>query len=207
MRRRAWLAGTVAVMLIGACGLSQHAAKKDEPPELSAERLGDLSEQDSILDLLDPEEREAMQRTGMSGARPVHEGDPVPAKGESALDKAGRATFSILTVASPRRRWRRPSSCSSESYTATTATPYRSYTPLARRSSVATAAPRARAVSATRASYAAPPTIPRSGSVAMNRRCSVAESVSNGRGKRAASQSRTTSAGALCGGGRRVSTE
>ena len=99
MRRRAWVAVVGAVVLAAACGMSQHAAKKDEPPEFSAERLGDLSEQDSVLDLLDPEEREAMQRTGMSGARPAHEGVPGPAKEESALDKAGKATFSILTVA------------------------------------------------------------------------------------------------------------
>jgi hypothetical protein len=98
MRRRTWLAGMVAVTVIGACGLTDHAAKK-EPPELSAERLGDLSDQDSILDLLDPEEREAMDREGVSGARPAHQGEPDEAKEESALDKAGKATFSILTVA------------------------------------------------------------------------------------------------------------
>jgi hypothetical protein len=99
MRRRAWLAGIVAVTVMGACGLSEHAAKKDEPPEISAERLGDLSDQDSILDVLDPDEREAVDRTGLSGARPAHEGEPVEAKEETALDKAGKATFSILTVA------------------------------------------------------------------------------------------------------------
>jgi hypothetical protein len=98
MRRRAWLAGMVAVTVIGACGLSDHAAKK-EPPEISAERLGDLSDQDSILDVLDPDEREAVDRAGLSGARPAHEGEPVEAKEETALDKAGKATFSILTVA------------------------------------------------------------------------------------------------------------
>src|SRR5262245_50626013 len=59
MRRRTWLAGMVVVMVIGACGLTDHAAKK-EPSEYSAERMGDLSDQDSILDLLDPDEREAM---------------------------------------------------------------------------------------------------------------------------------------------------
>jgi hypothetical protein len=98
MRRHAWLAGMAAVMAVGACGLSDHAAKK-EPPELSAERLGDLSDQDSILDLLDADEREAVEREGVTGARPAHEGPPVEAKEESALDKAGKATFSILTVA------------------------------------------------------------------------------------------------------------
>jgi len=35
----------------------------------------------------------------VTGARPAHEGPPVEAKEESALDKAGKATFSILTVA------------------------------------------------------------------------------------------------------------
>ena len=97
MRWRAWLAGIVAVTVIGACGLTDHPKK--EPPEFSAERLGDLSEQDSILDLLDEDEREAVDREGVTGARPAHEGAPVEAKEESALDKAGKATFSILTVA------------------------------------------------------------------------------------------------------------
>ena len=97
MRRRAWLAGIVAVTVIGACGLTDHPKK--EPSEFSAERLGDLSEQDSILDLLDPEEREAMDREGVSGARPAHQGEPDEPKEETALQKAGNATFSILTVA------------------------------------------------------------------------------------------------------------
>jgi hypothetical protein len=40
-----------------------------------------------------------MDREGVSGARPAHEGEPVEAKEETALQKAGNATFSILTVA------------------------------------------------------------------------------------------------------------
>ena len=97
MRRRAWLAGVVAVTVIGACGLTDHPKK--EPSELSAERLGDLSDQDSILDLLDSDEREAVDREGVTGARPAHEATDLEAKEESTLDQASKATFSILTVA------------------------------------------------------------------------------------------------------------
>jgi len=96
MRWRAWRAGLAAVVLVAACGLSG-IAKKDQPPEFSAERLGDLSEQDSILDVLDPDEREAVERSGISGARPEHQ--PAPPEDESTADKAGKAAVSVLSVA------------------------------------------------------------------------------------------------------------
>jgi len=97
MRCGALVAGAVAVVAVGACGLGSHAPK-EELPEFSAARLGDLSAQDSILDLLDPEEREAMERTGMSGARPEHQA-AIEEATETTGDKVGKASISILSVA------------------------------------------------------------------------------------------------------------
>jgi hypothetical protein len=94
------MAGVATVVLAaGACGLERrHADDQEVLPEVSAERLGDLSAQDSILDLLDPDEREAVERTGLSGARPEHVAAPPRAR-EGALDKAGGAGLSVLVVA------------------------------------------------------------------------------------------------------------
>jgi hypothetical protein len=82
-----------------ACGLDgQRAGRpKDPEPEFSAERL-DLAEQDSILDVLEPEEREAVDRTGISGARPEHVAKPGD-ETDSKADTAGKVSLSVLSVA------------------------------------------------------------------------------------------------------------
>ena len=87
------------VVAIVACGLDRQQAgrPKDPEPEFSAERL-DFPEQDSILDLLEPEEREAVARSGISGARPEHVATPAD-EGESKADTAGKVSLSVLSVA------------------------------------------------------------------------------------------------------------
>ena len=89
----------LALVTAVACGLdSQRVGRaKDADPEFSAERLS-LAEQDSILDVLDPEEREAVTRTGMSGARPEHVAQPGE-EAETKADTAGKVSLSVLSVA------------------------------------------------------------------------------------------------------------
>jgi hypothetical protein len=81
-----------------ACGVDARRAghQGDEQSEFSADRL-ELNDRDAILDLLEPEEREALTRSQMSGVR-AENGDPVvPA--ETKADKAGKVGLSVLTVA------------------------------------------------------------------------------------------------------------
>jgi len=89
----------LALVAAVACGVDgQRAGRpKDPDPEFSAERL-DLAQQDSILDVLEPEEREAVARTGMSGARPEHVAKPGE-ETETKADTAGKVTLSFLSVA------------------------------------------------------------------------------------------------------------
>jgi hypothetical protein len=90
--------GWLGAILVGvcltflACGLDP-PAPEDELSEFSAERL-DL-EDESILDILEPEERAAVERAGVSGARPAH----VTPAAESKSDTAGKVGLSVLTVA------------------------------------------------------------------------------------------------------------
>jgi hypothetical protein len=115
MRRRAavgWVAGLVVFGLVGGASVFGEQREDDEAlPEFSAERLGDLEEHDSILDMLEPEEREAVERSGMSlgsepGASP--EGTQGPfgpetrqqqGRSEGTLDKIGKIGVSVLGVA------------------------------------------------------------------------------------------------------------
>jgi hypothetical protein len=113
MRRWAagWVAGLVMFGLVG--GISAFAQRHEDDealPEFSAERLED-PEHDSILDMLEPEEREAVTRSGMSlgsepGASP--EGPQGPfgpetrqqqGRSEGTLDKIGKISVSVLGVA------------------------------------------------------------------------------------------------------------
>ena len=98
---RGWGAVLAAVVLAaGAGGLARSAGGADDDalPDVSAGWLEDLDEQDSILDALEDNEREAVARSGMSGPLPAHVKAPAQEQ-DSALDKAGKATLSILTVA------------------------------------------------------------------------------------------------------------
>jgi hypothetical protein len=100
-----WVAGVlVAGLLVGACVLAERSARAadDDPPEVSAEALDDPAEQGSILEMLDPEEREALERSQITGMRPEH---PKPAaeksksESEGFGDTVGKVGVSIASVA------------------------------------------------------------------------------------------------------------
>ncbi|HJQ83784.1 MAG TPA: hypothetical protein VKA21_06905 [Candidatus Binatia bacterium] len=87
-----------AAIAVGACGVDKPRAERPDEPEYSADRL-DLADQDSILDVLDEEERAAVDRAGMTGARPARdEVEPAPEE-ESKADTAGKVGISFLSVA------------------------------------------------------------------------------------------------------------
>lgn len=81
-------------LTIGGCAVQQ---KHEEPPEVSAERIGDLSEHGSILEALDPNERDALAR--MDGSPATPDAPPAASAQESTSDKVGKAGISVLTVA------------------------------------------------------------------------------------------------------------
>jgi len=96
MGTRGWVLGLALTMVL-ACGLDGRRAghRDDTEPEFSADRL-ELSDQDAILDLLEPDEREALTRSQMSGVP----GDPAGAPAdETKSDKAGKVGLSVLSVA------------------------------------------------------------------------------------------------------------
>jgi len=84
------------LLLAGACAADRrHAARPDDddPTTISADRLDDLDEEGAMNDLLDPEERGAMERAGLSGdARPGEDE-------QGASDTVGKVGLSVLTVA------------------------------------------------------------------------------------------------------------
>ena len=84
------------LLLAGACAADRrHAARPDDDDlaTISADRLDDLDEEGAMTDLLDPEERGAMERAGLPGdARPG-------ADEQGASDTAGKVGLSVLTVA------------------------------------------------------------------------------------------------------------
>ena len=97
MRTRGWVL-CLALTTALACGLDGPKAghPKDDGSEFSADGLS-LNEHDAILDMLEPEEREALTRSQMSGVR-VGDGNPAAAE-ESKADKAGKVGISVLSVA------------------------------------------------------------------------------------------------------------
>jgi hypothetical protein len=104
MRVRRARAGLIAVVaaaaLIGSCGAEKRQpAPDDDHVRFSAENLPDLDKETSILDQLEPEERAAVERSGMSGPGEGSTGaNPEPAEGSKGKT-AERAAISILTVA------------------------------------------------------------------------------------------------------------
>ena len=101
--RWGWVVGlAMAALLAGACGLEQKRAEPgdDGLPELSAERLGTPG---SVWDTLEPEERVALERSGMSGIAEHGDGPADPdaffEPRDSTADKAGKVGFSLLMVA------------------------------------------------------------------------------------------------------------
>lgn len=84
------------LLLAGGCAADRrHPARPDDddPTTISADRLDDLDEEGAMSDLLEPEEREAMDRAGLPG-------DTRPGADEQgAGDTAGKVGLSVLTVA------------------------------------------------------------------------------------------------------------
>src|SRR2546430_15123029 len=99
--RRGWgpMAGLAlaGLLLVGACGAERrHAAHSDDDPaDFSDDRFDDLDEEGAMTDLLDPEERDATERSELPGdARP-------DADKQNAGDTAGKVGPSGLTLAPP----------------------------------------------------------------------------------------------------------
>jgi hypothetical protein len=98
-QRRGWGRATglalAALLLVGGCAADRRQAARpdDDPDEISADRLDDLDEAGFMADFLDPEEREATARAGLSA-----DADP-GADREDATDTAGKVGLSVLTVA------------------------------------------------------------------------------------------------------------
>jgi hypothetical protein len=101
MGTRMWVLGLVLTAAL-ACGLDSKRAgqQDDEKPRFSADSL-ELSNHDSVLELLDPEEREAITRSQMSGfdhlgAAPADGGEKTT---EQKADDAAKVGLSVLSVA------------------------------------------------------------------------------------------------------------
>ena len=97
MRTRGWVLG-LALTAAVACGLDGRRAghQDDGEPEFSADRLA-LNDHDAIFDLLEPEEREALARSQMSG---TGDGRGVSSDtSDSRADKVGKVGLSVLSVA------------------------------------------------------------------------------------------------------------
>jgi len=88
------VAGTLALAVVPV----RIARTADDAPAFSADELGEPTEEGSILQLLEPEEREALARSQMTGMRPEPEQKPEPPK-DSLGDKIGKVGLSVATVA------------------------------------------------------------------------------------------------------------
>jgi hypothetical protein len=105
-----WVAGLVIFGLVGGVSAGEERGADEAVPEFSAERLGEPNH-DSILDMLDSEEREAVTRSGMSlgsDSSVSPEGPQGPFAPETrqqqsrtgrALDTVGKIGVSVLGVA------------------------------------------------------------------------------------------------------------
>ncbi len=88
-----WLAGlaVVALTTLPACTPRHPCPVPDDAVDFSADQL-DLAD-DVVLDGLEPEEREAVERSGISHAASA------PDAGDSKSDTAGKVGLSVLSVA------------------------------------------------------------------------------------------------------------
>jgi hypothetical protein len=103
------------VFLALACGIDSHRPgfhdDSEDLPAFSAARLGDPFGEGSALDFLEPEEREAVERSGMTGlnfrdddpaagseAEPPDGADPDRRQDEGMLDKASKVGVALLSV-------------------------------------------------------------------------------------------------------------
>jgi hypothetical protein len=96
-----WVAAvSVAALLAGSGLLGERTvrAADDDAPAFSADDLGDMKEDGSILDMLEPEEREALTRSQMTGL-PEDVPKPAAPEKEGFGDKVGKLGLSIASVA------------------------------------------------------------------------------------------------------------
>ena len=96
-----WVAGILVVgLLVAGAGLGARGAiaADDDRADFSADDLGDPTEEGSILQMLEPEEREALARSQMTGI-PPEPAKPAKPDHESLGDKIGKLGVSIATVA------------------------------------------------------------------------------------------------------------
>ena len=107
---RGWALGlglAVAALVGGACGMEKERAKQDAA--FSAEHLGDLDDEDSIVDLLSPEQREAVERSGIkTGPQLADDDEELSPRGKPAAtdeqpkggieDTAGKLGVALLSV-------------------------------------------------------------------------------------------------------------
>ncbi len=110
---RGWALGigvVVAGVLTGACSTERERPKE---PVFSAESLGEHDDEDLMADLLSPEQREAVARSGMSKGPAFYDDDddglatrpsPAPKQDEPkgafgrAADTAGKVGVALLSV-------------------------------------------------------------------------------------------------------------
>jgi len=96
-----WVAAVSIAALLAGSGLlvdRSACAGDDDAPAFSADDLGDVKEDGSILDMLEPEEREALTRSQMTGLPDDPPKPAAPAK-EGFGDKLGKLSLSIASVA------------------------------------------------------------------------------------------------------------
>src|SRR5258705_13118264 len=102
MRRvRGWAAGLLIVGLLAAgilVGEQRVRAADDDGSDAAAGDLADLTEEGSILEMLEPEERQALDRSQITGMRPERP-KAVAAEKEGAADTVGKVGISIASVA------------------------------------------------------------------------------------------------------------
>jgi hypothetical protein len=99
---RRWVAGVLVAGLLAAAVLSGARgvrAADDDEPGLSADQLGDATEEGSILQMLEPDEREALARSQMTGMRPEPEPKAAEPEQEGVGDTVGKVGISIASVA------------------------------------------------------------------------------------------------------------
>jgi hypothetical protein len=88
------IAGLLAMVSFGTRG----AYAEEDASAFSADDLGEPDEHGSILQMLDPEEREALARSQMTGMRPEPSPGAAPKK-EATADTVGKVGISIASVA------------------------------------------------------------------------------------------------------------
>jgi len=113
MRMRTWRLGTasaLAFVVVASCGPMRSStlddAERQEDPEFASSHLHDPFGEESVMDLLAPDERDAVRRSGMTFDEPAHDPSitataaerPPQGRVARAMDTAGKATVTALGV-------------------------------------------------------------------------------------------------------------